>query len=156
MVEPPTGEEDSLTGPDIATLVADIRSQYPDCFACGPENPVGLHLDPGEMDEGEAVATFSPGEHHAGAGDTLHGGLAATVLDEIMVWAGILAERVLSVTGKMDLRFLRPVSVADEIVLRGRVNERSGRRLRCSGELTVNGQKAVTASGLYLVVRSFE
>ncbi len=156
MVEPSTGEEDSLIDPDIAALVADIRSQYPGCFACGPDNPVGLHIDPAEMDGSEAVATYRPIEHHGGAGDTLHGGLAATVLDEIMVWAGILTERVLSVTGTMDLRFVRPVSTADEITLRGRVDERSGRRLRCSGELAVDGRTAVSAGGLYLVVRSFE
>ena len=45
------------------------------------------------MDGDEAVATFRPIAHHGGAGETLHGGLAATVLDEIMVWAGILAEK---------------------------------------------------------------
>lgn len=141
---------------ETAALVAEIRSQYPDCFACGPDNPIGLHLDPAEMDGGEAVARFRPVEHHGGAGDILHGGLAATVLDEIMVWAGILAHRVLTVTGTMDLRFRRPVSVTDDIEVRGRVDERRGKRLRCSGEVMIGGEAAVTARGLYLVARSFE
>lgn len=136
-------------------LVKEIRADYPDCFACGTDNPVGLHLDPTDMIGDEAVARFRPIEYHAGAGETLHGGLAATVLDEIMVWAGILTHRVLTVTGTMDLRFRGPVSVNDEIEVRGRVDERRGRRLRCSGELLVAGEPAVTASGLYLVARSF-
>lgn len=150
------GEDDTLIDHETAALVAEIRNRYPDCFACGADNPVGLHLDPAEMDDGEAAATFRPIEHHGGAGDTLHGGLAATVLDEIMVWAGILAHRVLTVTGTMDLRFRRPVSVKDEITVRGRVDERRGKRLRCSGEVLVDGDAAVTAEGLYLVARSFE
>jgi len=142
--------------PETAALVAKIRTEYPGCFACGVDNPVGLHLDPGGMEGDEAVAHFRPIDHHAGAGDTLHGGLAATVLDEIMVWAAILTHRVLAVTGTMDLRYRHPVSVEDEITVRGRVEERSGRRLRCSGRLEIAGRAAVTAAGIYLVSRSFE
>lgn len=141
---------------ETAALVEEIRAEYPGCFACGTDNPVGLHLDPSEMDGGDAVARYRPVRHHGGAGTALHGGLAATALDEIMVWAGILTHRVLTVTGTMDLRFRRPVSVEDDIEVRGRVEERSGRRLRCSGDLLVDGRAAVSARGLYLVARSFE
>lgn len=141
---------------ETAALVEEIRREYPGCFACGVDNPVGLHLSPSGLEDGEAVATYRPLEYHGGAGASLHGGLAATVLDEIMVWAGILAHRVLTVTGTMDLRFRRPVSVGDRIEVRGRVDERSGRRLRCSADLVVGGEPAVSARGLYLVARSFD
>jgi acyl-coenzyme A thioesterase PaaI-like protein len=141
--------------PETAALVADIRNEYSGCFACGTTNPVGLHLDPADLDGNEAVAHYRPSDNHAGAGETLHGGLAATVLDEIMVWAGILSHRVLAVTGTMDLRYRHPVSVGDEITVRGRVDERSGRRLQCSGRLEIGGVTAVTARGLYLVSRTF-
>lgn len=112
-------------------------------------------MEPAELHDAEAVATFRPRHDHVGAADTVHGGLAATVLDEIMVWAGILVERVLTVTGTMELRYRRPLSVNDEIVARGTVTERRGRRLRCAGTLEVEGGPAVTATGLYLVVREF-
>lgn len=141
---------------ETAALVEEIRAEYPGCFACGTDNPVGLHLDPTEMDGDEAIARYDPIAHHGGAGESLHGGLAATVLDEIMVWAGILTHRVLTVTGTMEMRFRRPVSVTDQIEVRGRVDERSGRRLRCSGDLLVGGRTAVSAQGLYLVARSFD
>lgn len=154
MVEPAAGEEDALTVAD-AGLIAAIRAEYPGCFACGPDNPVGLHLEPVHAEGDDAVATYRPIPHHGGAGDVLHGGLAATVLDEIMVWAGLLSHRVLTVTGTMELRYRRPVTAEGEIEVRGRVDERSGRRLRCSGELVVGGEVAVTGSGLYLVARSF-
>ncbi|MFP3915752.1 MAG: PaaI family thioesterase [Actinomycetota bacterium] len=141
---------------ETAALVEEIRAEYPGCFACGTDNPVGLHLDPAGMEGEEAVARYSPTRHHGGAGQSLHGGLAATALDEIMVWAGILAHRVLTVTATMDLRFRRPLWVSDDIEVRGRVDDRTGRRLRCSAELRVDGQTAVAAGGLYLVARSFE
>lgn len=141
---------------DTAALVEEIRAEYPGCFACGTDNPVGLHLDPAEMQDGEAVASYRPVRHHGGAGDILHGGLAATVLDEIMVWAGILAHRVLTVTATMELRFHRPVSVTDDIQVRGRVEDRSGKRLRCSADLRVGERTAVSGKGLYLVARSFD
>lgn len=137
-------------------LLDAIRAEYPGCFACGADNPVGLHLEPVSIDGGEAVATYWPSVHHGGAGDVLHGGLAATVLDEIMVWAALISHRVLTVTGTMELRFRRPVTVDGEIEVRGRVEERSGRRLRCSGDLVIDGETAVTGSGLYLVARSFD
>lgn len=140
---------------DLDEFVARVRAEYPGCFACGDANPVGLHLGAARLDGDEALADFTPVEHHAGAGETLHGGLAATVLDELMVWAGLLIHRVLSVTATLELRYRRPVLVTDRIEVRGRVDDVSGRRLRCSGRILVNGEPAVTAGGLYLVSRTF-
>jgi acyl-coenzyme A thioesterase PaaI-like protein len=141
---------------ETAALVAEMRADYPHCFACGPDNPVGLHLAPARLDGGVAMAAFDPSPHHVGADDVLHGGLAATVLDEIMVWAAILTHRVLCVTGTMEIRFRRPVSVTQELVVRGLVEDRRGRRLRCSAELAAEDGTAVTASGLYLVSRTLD
>ena len=137
---------------DIATLVDSVRRHYDDgCFACGRDNPIGLHLDDFSLVEGVVSARFTPRPEYRGAGTSLHGGVAVTALDEILVWAGILNEGVLSVTGKMELRFRRPVDVADPIEVSARVDERSGRRLRVSGWLSVGDERRVDASGLYLV-----
>lgn len=141
---------------ETAALIAEMRTDYPHCFACGPDNPVGLHLEPVEVEGGAAVAGFDPSPHHVGAGDILHGGLAATVLDEIMVWAAILTHRVLCVTGTMEIRFRRPVSVNQKLTVRGFVEDRRGSRLRCGAELATGGETAVTAGGLYLVSRTLE
>jgi len=137
---------------DIATLVDSVRRHYDDgCFACGRDNPIGLHLDDFSLVEGVVSARFTPRPEYRGAGTSLHGGVAVTALDEILVWAGILNEGVLSVTGKMELRFRRPVDVDDPIEVSARVDERSGRRLRVSGWLSVGDERRVDASGLYLV-----
>ncbi len=138
---------------DTATLVDRIRRHYDDgCFACGRENPLGLHLDDFDLVDGAVTAGFQPRADYRGAGTTLHGGVAATGLDEILVWAGMLVERVLTVTGSLELRYRRPVDVTEPITLRGRVDERRGSRLRLSGELLVEDQVRVEGKGLYLVV----
>jgi acyl-coenzyme A thioesterase PaaI-like protein len=113
---------------------------------------MGLHLDQFDLDDGEVSAQFIPRPEYRGQSNTLHGGVAATALDEILVWAGILTEQVMAVTGTMDLRFRRPVTVDDSIVVSSRVDDRSGRRLRLSGQLTVDDEVRVSASGIYLVI----
>ncbi len=137
---------------DTATLVDRIRRHYDDgCFACGRDNPLGLHLDDFALDDGVVSARFDPRADYRGSGTSLHGGVAATALDEMLVWAGILVEKVMSVTGTMQLRYRRPVDVADTIEVRSRLDERRGRRLVVSGELLVDGEEKVAATGLYLV-----
>ena len=142
---------------DLASLVDRVRRHYDEgCFACGRENPLGLHMDDFDLRKGEVTARFSPRTHYRGAGVTLHGGVAAAALDEILVWAGILVERVISVTGRLELRYRKEATVADTIKLRSRVDERRGRRLLASGELLVDDQVRVEASGLFLVTADLE
>ena len=144
-------------GDDVARLVDAVRRHYDDgCFACGRDNPIGLHLDDFDFHAGVVSARFTPRPEYRGAGTTLHGGVAATALDEILVWAGVLSEGVLSVTGNIGLRYRRPVLVDDPIVVSARVDERNGRRLRLSGDLSVGDEARVEASGLYLVSVSVE
>jgi acyl-coenzyme A thioesterase PaaI-like protein len=143
--------------PELRTWIESVRQSFGDrCFACGRKNDEGLHLDDWGWEDGKVTAVFQPRPEHVGAGDTLHGGLAATVLDEAMVWAGILQERVLSVTGTLNLRFLRPLYVTDTIEAIGWVEERRGRRLRLSGRLETGDVVAAEANGLYLVSSTVE
>ena len=139
--------------PPVARIVAALRRHVGDsCFACGQANPIGLRIDAFRTHGDEVAATFSARADLQGTIGSLHGGIAATALDEIMVWAGILLENVLSVTGKLEVRFRRPVGLAGTVDLRARVDERRGNRLMISGSLgTEEGGESVTAKGLYLV-----
>lgn len=142
---------------DLPTLVDRLRRHYDDgCFACGRDNPIGLHLDDVSMDDGVVSASFQPRSDYRGAGTSLHGGIAATALDEILVWAGLLAEHVMTVTGRMEIRYRKPVEVTETLTVRARVDERRGRRLSVSGELLANDEVRVEGSGLYLVTSTLE
>lgn len=135
-----------------AELIDRLRKHYDDgCFACGRDNPIGLNMDDFDFADGVVSARFHPRVDFRGIPDVLHGGVAATALDEILVWAGILNEKVMSVTATMEMKFRKPVYVGDTITARARIDERNGRRLKASGELVVDEQVRVQASGLYLV-----
>jgi acyl-coenzyme A thioesterase PaaI-like protein len=122
-------------------------------FRLRRRNEVGLHIDDFTWDGSTVSASFDPRDEYRGAGNVLHGGVAATALDEISVWAGILGEKVLTVTGRIELRFRRPLTVHDRLTARASVDERRGRRLIISGALSTNDRVAVESSGLFLVSR---
>jgi len=139
--------------PEIETLVDRVRLKYDDeCFACGRGNPMGLHLDNFSQEQSEISAEFTPRAEFRGTPTTLHGGIAATALDEMAVWAAILTHKVMAVTGTLDLRYQQPATMGQTFLVTARVDERRGRRLRCSSELVTSDGSIVTrASGLYLV-----
>jgi acyl-coenzyme A thioesterase PaaI-like protein len=140
--------------PELAAQIERIRLEFGDiCFACGRRNDVGLHLDDFDWDGSTVIGSFDPRDEYRGAGDVLHGGIAATALDEISVWAGMLGERVLTVTGKLELRFRAPLTVDDRITASGQVDERRGRRLVISASLSNARGVAVESNGLFLVSR---
>jgi acyl-coenzyme A thioesterase PaaI-like protein len=146
----PTAEPDLF--PDLNQVIDRVRRHYDDgCFACGRANPFGLAIDHFRQEGGSIVARFRPRPEHRGVFGVLHGGLAATALDEIMVWAGIVDAGVLSVTANCQLKYRRSVPLDQELEIRGWIAERSGRRLRAGAELAAEAGVAVEATGLYVV-----
>ena len=140
---------------DVADVVDRVRRHYDDgCFACGRKNPIGLHLDQFSLKAGTVEAWFSPRPDYRGFVGSLHGGIAATALDEILAWAGILNLGLMSVTATLDLRYRSPLTPDGPLCLRGRIDDVSGRRLRASGELIFENRPAVTARGLYVATEN--
>ncbi len=83
-----------------------------ECFACDPDNLVGLRLSFFHDDEAATVQSeFTLGPSYQGAPRFVHGGLLLAILDEAMAWAAIaLAERfAVSRTSKASFR--RPVMI---------------------------------------------
>lgn len=102
---------------------------------------------------GEAV--FTPRPEHRGNPGWLHGGLAATVLDHVCarISAASMGERV--VTGKLDLRYRNPVSLADgPYVVRGEAEPARGRMVKVTAAIYGNnGKRLVEAKGLFVTLR---
>ncbi len=121
------------------------------CFACGPRNPIGLHLVFEETDEGLRT-TFLPDKRHQGYEGILHGGLVATLLDEVavqMLWA----KGVPAVTARFEVRFLRPARVGKEVVAEARLIDQSGKVFRAEASLrTADGELLAKGCGTYLRV----
>lgn len=136
---------------DLDALAARLKADYEGCFGCGSRNPIGLRLS-GFALEGDAVtAAFEPRPDYRGFGGILHGGVLAAALDEMCAWTAMLTERVLVVTGRLELRFRRPAPLDGPYLLRGRVRERRGRRLLLSSEAVHADVVVAEAEGLFLV-----
>ena len=133
-----------------------VRAGYAHCFGCGPENPIGLGLADFVRAGTVVTASFRPRPAYHGLRDTLHGGIVATALDEIMAWSAVLVEEVMVMTGTLELRYRKPAAVDTSYQLEGRVEERRGRRLRLQGRMLDGGTSVAEASGLFLVVAELE
>jgi uncharacterized protein (TIGR00369 family) len=90
------------------------------CFACGPRNPIGMHLDFENLGEDgvRAQATLAP--QFQGWRGIAHGGIAISLLDEAMAHAaGYAGHR--GVTASMKIRFRKPVPLGEPLTIVGRV-----------------------------------
>ncbi len=88
------------------------------CFVCGESNPFGLRLR--FETDGRIVQTrFVPRAEHIGFKGVVHGGLIATVLDEIMVWACAVPTRKFAYCAELTVRYLQPVVPGEEVVVTG-------------------------------------
>jgi acyl-coenzyme A thioesterase PaaI-like protein len=147
-----------LVRDDVAVVADRVRAHFADaCYACGRSNPVGLRIDAFSVSDGEVAAEFRPRAEFRGGPGVLHGGVTATALDEIMAWAGVLTLRVVSVTATMSIRFTRPVPLdGHPLRLRGRVEDRRGRRLSMRGTLVAGDDVCAESTGVYVVRHSLE
>jgi uncharacterized protein (TIGR00369 family) len=143
--EPRIGDSRSIVGRDGR------RYAFADhnCFACGGTNPIGMHLHI-ELGEGTAETTWSPGPDFVGWEDKVHGGLLATLLDEVMAWAPSSYDSW-AVTAEMRIRYRSPANPGETLAARGWVTERRRRIYRVRGEVHgEDGRMIAEAEGRFL------
>lgn len=137
--------------------IDEFRRRYDRCYACGLNNPIGLRLDRFRRSTATEIhAEFQPRPEHRGTVGSLHGGVIAAALDEICAWTAVLIADTMAVTATLDLRFRRPAEPTGVFDLAGRLDDRSGRRLRLSGSLSYNGTIVAEGRGLFLATDSVE
>ncbi len=78
------------------------------CFGCAPANGSGLKLLFEEDDE-KLYAAWEPEPRFQGYINVLHGGIIATLLDEVAAWCVYVKVGTAGVTSEMRVRYLRPV-----------------------------------------------
>jgi uncharacterized protein (TIGR00369 family) len=123
------------------------------CFVCGNINDSGLHAKFYETEDNELVAVISPSEQHQGYPGRMHGGLAATILDETMARSisNGKNEQIWGVTLELKTKFRKPVPLGQELKIVGRVTNEGNRSFEGTAEIILpNGEVAVSAEGKYL------
>ncbi len=122
------------------------------CFACGLENPIGLKMAFYQDDEGGVVAKFTPGDEHQGYPGVVHGGIVTALLDEVLGRVAIAAGRWM-VTGRLNIRFRRPISVGETLTIVGEAVSWKKRVLEARGEIRLaGGQVGAEATGTFLEI----
>lgn len=94
------------------------------CFGCGPHNESGMKLR-FAVDGDQVVTTFHARDGWEGPPGIVHGGLQATLADEIGAWTLVGLRQRFGFTATAQLRWLRPARTADPIEARGEIVEES-------------------------------
>ena len=127
------------------------------CFVCGESNPAGLKLR--FETDGRLVQTrFVPRAEHIGFRQTVHGGLIATLLDEIMVWACAVQTRRFAFCAELKVRYLHPVRPNQALLASGElISNRRDKLFEAEAELRNEaGLPLATATGKYLPIKDVQ
>ena len=120
------------------------------CFCCGSDNERGLHLAITYPEKGAAETHLDVPLWFSGWKSMTHGGLLATVLDEIMAHACVgVAQK--AVTAEITVRYLKAVETGSSIRAVGKVEEARGRVLLTRGWIyDTEGSVAAEATARFI------
>ena len=120
------------------------------CFCCGSDNERGLHLAITYPEKGSAETRMDVPLWFSGWKSMTHGGLLATVLDEIMAHACVgVAQK--AVTAEISVRFLKAIETGSSIRAVGKVEEARGRVLTTRGWIyDAEGSVAAEATARFI------
>ena len=86
------------------------------CFGCDPNNPIGLRLSflLERTPDGDLVTTsWEPRRDLEGYPGVVHGGIQATLCDEVAAWYVYAVHGKAGVTRKLSVDYLTPARIAD-------------------------------------------
>jgi acyl-coenzyme A thioesterase PaaI-like protein len=135
---------------DVVTEEGRFEASPHACFACGELNANGLHLVLHVAgDTCWTEVALRP--DFQGWEGIAHGGILATILDEVMGWA-LASQDAWGFTARISIEYRRPVPIGAAIRADGRIVERRRRLLRTSGRIVdpTSGDVYATAEGLYV------
>ena len=116
----------------------------PMCFACGPDNPIGLQIEfivDGDRCTGEFTAT----PNHVGFQDTVHGGIMFACLDDVMANVLYRQDRKAH-TAKCEIRYRQELRVGRTIVLTGWIESERRRLIVLRGEARLKDADSLVAA----------
>ena len=123
------------------------------CFACGNDNPNGLHLHfTLDHEAHTAAAHVHLTRLFEGPPGHIHGGIIATLMDEAMSKLNRLFD-VIAMTRHMEVDYLRPAPLHQDLRVVGHHTRREGRKLYHRAELlSHNGVVLAQAKGIFIAL----
>ena len=124
-------------GNDVAIEAATM------CFACGPDNPIGLRIS-FELKDGFCTGEFTAGEIHVGYENIVHGGIIFSALDDVM--ANVLyLQNIKAHTARCEIRYRKALEVGQAVKLRGWIENERRRLIVLKGEARLASDDSVVA-----------
>ncbi|MBM4274415.1 MAG: PaaI family thioesterase [Deltaproteobacteria bacterium] len=124
------------------------------CFVCGQKNPRGLKIKVKYLEEEMAAETeLSLPKEYQGWTEVIHGGLLATLLDEMMAHA-VWRYAGPGLTLGMEVRFHAPLKPGEEFRARGVLQTPNGARRQASAEIVrlADGKKIASARSRFILI----
>jgi len=113
------------------------------CFACGPDNPIGLKIS-FSLNDGIVTAEFTANENHVGYENTVHGGIVYSALDDVM--ANVLyLQNIKAHTAKCEIRYRQALEVGKQVLLKGWIENERRRLVVLKGEMRLASDDSVIA-----------
>lgn len=123
------------------------------CLVCGLHNEPGLKAAFYELECQQLVGLFTPRNHQQGYPGRLHGGIAASILDETIGRAIRLShgDELWGVTIELNTKFRKPIPLDETIKTVARVTKETKRHFEGEGAILLpSGRVAVEGRGRYL------
>ena len=135
----------------MAEEAGEGEGSYQACYGCGLANGQGLRMRFAHLPDGSAECVYTAADHLAGAPGVIHGGVQATLLDEVMGHAihgtGTGLDPDLDVvTVDFSLSYRRPAPVAVPLTVRARLVRTEGRDFFVTGEIVSAGGQVLTTA----------
>jgi uncharacterized protein (TIGR00369 family) len=122
------------------------------CFICGIHNPVGLHMKLyNDLDQKHVISTVTLPDQYQSYPGVVHGGIVATMLDEVSGRALLIngGDDDLMVTMKLEIKYRAPTPTNTPLKVIGRVVSMAGNRAKVEGEIVLpDGTVSATAEAL--------
>ncbi|MBN1119182.1 MAG: PaaI family thioesterase [Bacteroidales bacterium] len=113
------------------------RGERYNCFGCSPNNALGLQLHFQDCGENEIESFWQPQKHLEGFFNVLHGGIQATLHDEVAGWIVFTKCKTSGVTQNLNVKYLKPVFI-------------NGPKIRIAGKLIeIKDKTAIIKTGIY-------
>ncbi|HTW31362.1 MAG TPA: PaaI family thioesterase [Candidatus Sulfotelmatobacter sp.] len=123
------------------------------CFACGPDNPDGMHLK-FTLDKKRQtfVCRFRLNNRYMGPPGHCHGGIIATILDDAMGKVNKL-HQVVALTREMTVEYLKPVPLHKPLRVEGREIEKRGtKHINAAEILNAKGEVLARSRGIFIAI----
>ncbi len=121
------------------------------CFLCGNLNPHGFQLRFRQEGEHTVTETTIPW-YYQGFDGVVHGGIVASLLDEIMSYA-VKSTGQIAVTGTLTVKYVAPCRTEQPVLLRGRVVHHNGRIMEAQGEIIQEEKIVAQGKGIFVIPR---